>query len=106
MKGASSEHIARHTVGVEQAESDQAISRMPVNLSRSCGRDKGFTSLTRLDCTKLRLFSQELQSVLTRKSPPTHTFSVSGVQWGGSGRTPNGDVAEKVSCGSKAVVFE
>jgi CheY-like chemotaxis protein len=77
--------IALSTVGVEQGESDEAISenasqrfRELAESARILGADqyatlyarlKGITSLTRRDCIELRKVLQELESVLTKNSP-------------------------------------
>ena len=77
--------IALSTVGVEQGESDEAISenasqrfREVAESARILGADqfamlyarlKGITALTRRDCMELRLVLQELESVLTQQIP-------------------------------------
>lgn len=79
-------HMALSTVGVEQAESDEAISENASQrlkdlaesartlgadrFSRLYARVKGITSLTRRDCMELRQVLQELDAVLTTKSQP------------------------------------
>ena len=78
--------IALSTVGVEQGESDEAISenasqrfRELAESARILGADqysrlyarlKGIASLTRRDCLELRQVLQELESVLTKNSSP------------------------------------
>lgn len=78
-------HIALSTVGVEQAESDEAISENASQrlkelaesarilgadqFSRLYARLKGITSLTRRDCIELRQVLQKLESALTEKPP-------------------------------------
>ena len=77
--------IALSTVGVEQGESDEAISENASQRFREvaesarilgadqfatlCARLKGITALTRRDCMELRLVLQELESVLTQQIP-------------------------------------
>lgn len=75
--------LALSTVGVEQAESDEAISESASqrlkelaesagilgadHFSRLYARLKGSTSITRRDCMELRQVLQELDSVLTAR---------------------------------------
>lgn len=80
--------VALSTVGAEQGESDEAISENASQrlkelaesarilgadqFSRLYARLKGITSLTRRDCIGLLQVLQELESVLTAKSQPSH----------------------------------